>query len=308
MRALQKVVLIIPTLNGGETFQKLLDSLEIQKVDFYRRMVIDSGSSDDTVLLAENFGFEVVSIHPDKFNHGLTRQQGVEMVPEADLVVFLTQDAIFVDELAIRHLVKCFQDETVGAAYGRQLPHRGATPLEAYARLGNYPAESRVKSLADAGELGIKTAFISNSFSAYRCSVLQRVSGFPANTILSEDMYVAAKMILAGWKVAYSAEAKVYHSHNYSLVQEFKRYFDIGVFQSREAWIRESFGQAEGQGFRYVISELTHLWNHHYKFMIPAALVRTVVKYLGYKLGLAEKKIPVGLKRKLSMHSRYWKK
>ena len=277
-------------------------------VNLYRKIVIDSGSSDETVVLAKQFGCEVISIHRDKFNHGLTRQQGVEMVPEADVVVFLTQDAILADEWAVSHLVACFQDATVGVAYGRQLPHRGAKALGAYARLFNYPPESRVKSSADAGELGIKTAFMSNSFAAYRCCALAEVGGFPSSTILGEDMHVAAQMLVADWKVAYSAEAQVYHSHDYSLVQEFKRYFDIGVFQYKEAWIRERFGQAEGQGVRYVVSELKYLWNQHYKAMIPGALVRTVIKYLGYKLGLAEGKIPITIKRYLSMNSRYWNK
>ena len=304
---INKLVLIIPTLNGGEKFQELLASLKEQKMEFHRKIVIDSGSTDDTVMLAQQFGCEVVSIHADAFNHGLTRQQGVEMVSEAGGVVFLTQDVILADELAMSHLVACFQDGAVGAAYGRQLPHWGATPLEEYARLCNYPCGSRSKSLTDAGELGIKTAFMSNSFAAYRCSALAKVGGFPGDTILGEDMYVAAKMILAGWQVAYCAEARVYHSHGYSLVEECKRYFDIGVFHSREAWIRVKFGRAEGQGFHYVISELKHLWKHHHKLMIPGALVRTGFKYLGYKLGLAEEKIPVSIKRCLSMNSRYWK-
>jgi len=301
-------VLIIPTLNGGEKFHEVLKSIAVQKLKLQRKIIIDSQSSDDTVLLAKQFGFEVVSIRRDEFNHGLTRQQGVNMAPETDIVVFLTQDAILADEEAISHLVACFQDATVGAAYGRQLPNKGATPLEAYARLCNYPAQSRIKSLADATELGIKTAFCSNSFGAYRCLALREVGGFPSTTILGEDMVVAAKMILGGWKVAYCAEAQVYHSHGYSRVQECKRYFDTGVFHSREAWLLEKFGQAEGQGFHYVVSELHYLWNHHYKLIIPAALLRTVVKYFGYQLGLAEGKIPLSIKRHLSMNSRYWKK
>ena len=84
----------------------------------------------------------------------------------------------------------------------------------------------------------MKTAFNSNSFAAYRRKALKDVGGFPINTILSEDMYVTAKMLLKNWSVAYCADAKVYHSHNYTIWQEFKRYFDIGVFHAKEAWIR----------------------------------------------------------------------
>ena len=133
------------------------------------------------------------------------------------------------------------------------------------------------------------------------------IGGFPSDTILSEYTYVAAKMLLSGWKIAYCAEAEVYHSHNYSFFQEFKRYFDIGVFQSRESWIQEKFGKAEGEGFRYVISEWKYLWNHHHKSSIPLAFLRTVAKYLGYRFGLVEDMLPISLKRMISMHHRYWK-
>lgn len=60
-------------------------------------------------------------------------------------------------------------------------------------------------------------------------------------------MYFAAKSVLNGYKVAYIAEAMVRHSHNYSLTEEFKRYFDIGVFHADQQWIRNDFGGAGGR-------------------------------------------------------------
>jgi rhamnosyltransferase len=303
-----KVALVIPSLNGGERFRQLLESVSLQNLPLIRKIVIDSGSIDHTVILARHYGFEVVSIPPEEFNHGATRQKVVDMVPEADVVVFLTQDVILADELAISHLMAGLEQDTVGIAYGRQLPHHGATAVETYARLCNYPDESCIKSLADAPRSGIKTVFCSNSFAAYRCSALQQIGGFPQHTILGEDMYVAAKMILAGWSMAYCAQAQAYHSHRYTMAQEFKRYFDIGVFQSRESWIQEQFGQAEGEGFRYVISEWKYLWVHHHKSSIPTSFLHNIAKYLGYRLGFIEAKIPIQLKRMISMHHRYWKK
>lgn len=72
----------------------------------------------------------------------------------------------------------------------------------------------------------------------------------------SEDAYVAARMLLAGYQVRYAASAQVYHSHDYRLLEEFRRYFDIGVFYGREPWIRQAFGDAGGEGKRYVLAEL----------------------------------------------------
>ena len=113
--------------------------------------------------------------------------------------------------------------------------------------------------MADAAELGIKAAFMSNSFAAYRREALMAVGGFPKHVIFAEDMYVAAKMLMAGWKVVYEGSACCRHSHNYTIIEEFRRYFDMGVFHAREPWIRENFGGAGGEGLRYVKSELKYL-------------------------------------------------
>src|SRR5690606_29801174 len=116
-----------------------------------------------------------------------------------------------------------FEDPAVAVAYGRQLPHRDANPIAAHARYFNYGPQSRVVGLDDRARLGIKTVFTSNSFAAYRAVVFNDLGGFPERNILSEDMYLAARAVLAGARIAYVAEACVRHSHNYSPVEEFRR-------------------------------------------------------------------------------------
>lgn len=300
-----RTALIIPTLNAGSIFRLWLQAFEAQSLKPGRLLLIDSSSTDETTALARESNFDVHIISMKDFNHGGTRQLAVELNPDMDIIIFLTQDAILAHPLALENLLACFNDPKVCAVYGRQLPRKDANPIEAHARLFNYPPVRQVKTMADAQRFGIKTAFISNSFAAYRRTALMSVGGFPSNTILCEDTFVAAKMLLAGWKIAYCAEAQVYHSHNYGYIDEFKRYFDLGVFHSREPWIRQSFGQAEGEGKRYVLSELKLLWNEN-PVLIPSAFLRTILKFGGYKLGFAERFLPSWLKRHMSMHPRYW--
>ena len=107
------------------------------------------------------------------------------------------------------------------------------------------------------------------------------------------------------WWVAYAGNVQCRHSHNYSIAEEFERYFDMGVFHAREPWIRQTFGGAGGEGLRYVKSELKFLGLRHW-YLWPSALLRNAVKLLGYKLGQQEAKLPVKLKRRLSMYKRYW--
>lgn len=303
------VACVIPTYNGKDDLERLLDSLKEQTAAF-DLLVVDSSSSDGTTELAEERRAtggvsNLVMIPGSEFNHGGTRQKMVNDFPSYDIYVFLTQDAYLEDVEAIERLITPFKDERVGAVCGRQLPHMNASALAQHARLFNYPVESRLKSLDDAPVLGIKTPFMSNSFSAYRGKALLEVGGFPNHVILSEDMYAAAKMLLAGWKVAYAGDAMCRHSHNYSLKEEFCRYFDQGVFHAREAWIRQSFGGAGGEGLRYVKSELRflgvarlHLW--------PASLLRNALKLIAYKLGQREASLPIWLKKKIGMYKGYW--
>lgn len=295
---------IIPTYNGIKDLDRLLHSLDRQSIDF-DLFVVDSSSTDGTAELARAKGCILEVIPSSKFNHGGTRQLMVDSHPDYDFYVFITQDAYLVDEYSMERILTPFLDEKVGAVCGRQLPHIDANPLAEHARLFNYPSKSRVKSMADVEELGIKVPFISNSFAAYRREALLDAGGFPSHVILSEDMYVAANMLLKGWKIAYAGDACCRHSHNYTLLQEFRRYFDTGVFHAYEPWIREQFGGAGGEGVRYVISELKFLGVCRF-YLWPSSILRNFTKLLAFKLGLWESKLPLWLKKRFSMHKNFW--
>jgi len=168
------------------------------------------------------------------------------------------------------------------------------------------PPESQVRSLEARKTLGIKAAFLSNSFSAYRVKALNAVGGFSTNVIFGEDMLLCARLLLGCWKVVYEAKATVAHSHNYGLAEEFRRCFDIGVLHSRESWLLSEFGSAGGEGLRYVKSE-THYLLKRKPWLLFSAWCRVSLKLIGYRLGLVEKKIPLKLKVMLSMNKGYWR-
>lgn len=281
--------------------------LKRQKGVDFDLYIIDSGSQfSDYEKDLEGLSYRIKKTTPQEFNHGGTREAARLACVSYPILVYMTQDAIPVDEEAIRNLIETFRDSQVAAAYGRQLPHRDATFLAARARAFNYPEGSCKKTMADAKELGIKTVFISDTFAAYRAEALAEIGGFPKNVILSEDMYVAAKLVLAGYANQYCAKAQVYHSHNYTLSEEFWRYFDTGVFQAMEPWIRETFGQAEGEGVRFVLAELKWLLCHK-PLLLPSAVFRDGCKCVGYKMGLHYQKWSLGVRRRCSMMKAYWK-
>ena len=296
---------VVPTFNAAATWSQLASSL-LKSIPACRILIIDSSSTDGTADLARQLGFRVHIIKGSEFNHGATRQLATTLLPEGEILLFLTQDALLVVPSAIQSLMAVFEEKNVAAAFGRQLPRPEATPIEAHARLFNYPNQSSIRTLSSREQLGFKSIFISNSFAAYRREALLDVGGFPDNVIFGEDTITAARLLLAGWKIAYVAEAEVYHSHKYTWTQDFKRYFDIGVLHSRENWLLREFGNTSGEGRRFVRSELSYLWPRYW-WLIPSALIRTGLKLAGYRLGKIEKKLSVGWKRKLSMHRHFWK-
>ena len=300
-----RIQIIIPIYHPDDKLICLLRMIKKQSVQNIPVLLIDSGRGVFYGNEIKGMNLRVQMIDSRDFNHGGTRQWGIESCPETDVYVFLTQDAILADKYSIEKLVTIFENNRVGCAYGRQIPHQGAGVFASIARAFNYPEESHIYDLEDRKRHGIKTAFISNSFAAYRKEAIEEVHGFPKNTILSEDMCVAAKMLLCKWEVAYVANAVVYHSHDYTVIQEFKRYFDIGVFHARESWIQREFGKAEGEGRRFIMSELSYILKHC-PYLILEMLVRDFMKFLGYQLGMKEALLKNTWKRKLSMFSRYW--
>src|SRR5690554_1512575 len=119
-----KVNVYIPTLNAGKIWEELVKKLTEQTYRISRVIIIDSGSQDGTLDNIKE-DFELINLDKKDFDHGGTRKMAIEKYPDADIYLFLTQDAIPANELAIENMVKAFEHHPkLGMAYGRQLPHK----------------------------------------------------------------------------------------------------------------------------------------------------------------------------------------
>ena len=302
------ISVIIPTLNGGKVFRQLLERLSSQTVPITELLIIDSSSDDETGLVAKEFGAELISISRQEFDHGATRSQGAKRA-KGELLLFLTQDALPVDDHLIEHLIEPFlSDHSIAISYGRQLPNSDATLAATALRNFNYPDKSVIREFSDRVTLGLKTAFVSNSCAVYRRSSLEEVGFFPDSLIFGEDTCTAGKILQKNSKIAYVAEATVYHSHNYTLAQDFRRSFDIGVLHKSEKWLPETFGRAEGEGLKYIKYELSMIINQKKIYLLPLFFCRNLTKFIGYKLGSKYDVLPQWLVPRLSMNRNWWSK
>jgi rhamnosyltransferase len=267
--------------------------------------VIDSASDDDTPHIAQKVGVELLEIQRADFNHAATRNLALNY--EADFYLFMTQDAIPYDDKLIENLLKAFDDPDVVVSYARQIPHADADLIEKFARETNYPDVSVVKSKESLPSMGIKTFFCSNSCAMYRASYFKEVGGFEEGLIMNEDMAFAARAILDGKKVAYVAEAKVWHSHAYGAGDIFQRYFDIGIFFKRNRWIVKAvnrYASTESTGAKQVKKELAYLARSA-PWLLPKSILFSSLKYIAFKMGMQYEQLPKSIVKKFSLHKNF---
>lgn len=269
-------IIIIPTYNGEKQgLEDLLISIKNQSMSPEKICIIDSSSTDRSVEICKKYGCDITIINKKDFNHGLTRQMAVDNNKNYDYAIFMTQDILLYDENTCATLLSSFEIDDVSAAYGRQLVNDNSSFIEKISRHFNYGETSILKSKEDISKYGISTAFCSDSFAAYKISDILSIGGFP-KTDFAEDMLIAAKLILQGKKIYYNAEAKVVHSHPYSIKAEYARGKAIGKMHRENKWLIDTFGKAENKG-QELLKTLTPFKKILYIF-------QALPKYIGYKI------------------------
>ena len=309
----KKVDVVIPTYKPGKKFSRLLKMLQRQTWPVGKIIVMNTEKSFWNEHGFEGIkNLEVHHLTKEEFDHGETRNRGMRF-SRADIVVFMTDDAVPADEHLIEALVKAFEQrgpegEAVIMAYARQLPDKDCPLAERYTRSFNYPEESCVKTRADLEQMGIKTFFASNVCCAYDREKFWFQGGFIRRTIFNEDMIFAGKALLQDdYAVAYAAGARVIHSHNYNCRQQFHRNFDLAVSQADHP---ELFGcvRSESEGIRLVKSTARFLIRRGKPWLVPGLVVKSGFKFLGYRAGKCYRLLPKWLILKLTMNREYWKK
>lgn len=266
------------------------------------------GKAEDLLqeILFEYPLVKITQVMEDEFDHGGTRDMAMKMCT-SDYVLMMTQDAVPKNKKLIENLLRA-QGEKISVVYAKQEPEKDCRVIERYTRSFNYPDESS-SGLETAARTnnGIKSIFCSDVCAMYDRKAYGEVGGFPGRVIFNEDEIFAAKSLKAGYDVIYQADAVVIHSHNYSGVQYFKRYFDLGVSHADFKYI---FGEyhAEDEGIRLVKQTAEYLISRQRYFDLPVLLYHSGMKYLGMKLGRMYRKLPEELVLKCTSNKFYWKK
>jgi rhamnosyltransferase len=295
------ISILIPVRNGGAQLGRCLDAIAGQRIDEdFEVLVIDSGSTDDTIAVAQARGARVHSVPAEDFHHGATRNVAVELA-RGDVVVWTTHDAYPEEDRWLDLLTSPLRAREPGLAgvYGRQLAHHDATPPERYFLDFLYGPQSRLQRAASVEELTMDTTLFSNANSAMPRELLQRLP-FAEDVLIAEDQDWSRRVLLEGLAIRYQAGAAVRHSHAYTLFTGFRRFFESGVAGDRTfmAAGAPARGVLRRKAIGYATGELRWLVRTGNARWIPYACVYEAAKFAGLQLGARHERLPLWLKRR----------
>ncbi len=295
------VSILLLTKNGCPDVEQLLPAVFAQKFSgTFEVIAVDSGSTDGTMALLRRFPVRLTRIHSAEFHHARTRNLAATFAA-GRFLVFLSQDAIPATDHWLQSLVSNFDDATVGAVYGRQVPKPGSSLERQDALETVYGDKKLIKDPSARDGMGYRFYHFSDANAAIR-RVVWEANGFPENLKVFEDLGMAKNILDRGWKIIYEPSAPVFHSHTHSTVGLFKRYFDIGyTLKLLKIWdapgTRDSMLRDAWNLLRRKLQRFGHSTTGK---SASRAFRQDIAKSVGLFLGLNEGHLPLVLKRRFS--------
>lgn len=233
---------VIRTLNEAQHIGECLETLARQRPGFdLDVLVVDSGSTDRTVEIARTHGARIHEIPPEDFDYSMAINMGIERV-RGELILILSAHAIPVDDAWVAAMIAPFEDERVAGVASRQVPWPDAPVREVLRLAREFPDAGRVYEPGWQGPV-----LFSNAASCVRRSVwVEEPFTLPA----AEDLEWAERVVLAGWKVAYTASSAVQHSHDESPRAQAQRMIDINRIDDEGRTVRKTVREAAGILYR----------------------------------------------------------
>lgn len=243
--------IVIPVKNGEAWLETCLHKIMKQTlISQAEIIVLDSGSTDRSLEIIQQFDIKLHTVNPDEFNHGLTRNYGAS-VSNGKYVVMTVQDAIPADNEWLQKLLDGFDNENVAGVCGQQVvPHdKDKNPVDWFRPI-NPPGKKKYhfNTAEEFDRLSpdekVSICRWDDVTACYRRDILLKV---PFQDVsFAEDAVWAKDALRAGYSIVYNTAARVYHYHHEEVDFAFRRtlavlYFKYKFFGHIPASVKLSF-------------------------------------------------------------------
>lgn len=284
--------IIILTKNAGGEFEKTLKMIFNQKHADFEVVIIDSGSTDNTLDIARRFETEIHEIKPEEFHHSKTRNLGAEL-SSGDYLVYLTQDATPVNDKWLKNLIAPLKNEEGDVVYGRQVAYENAKPMDRFFYSYFYPTKKLLlteREIEDPKIFYLENIFVSDVNAGMERKCWSKVR-FDKDIFFAEDKDFTLRALRNGYKVLYEPTAVVAHSHDYSLASLFRRRFKDGIGFSTITSLSSSNKLTNNtddfimRGLKYWTKEAHFLLTKGYIAWLPYAILYDIVYLVAFEMG-----------------------
>ena len=244
---MSQISVVVRTLNESRFLDQLLDGIASQSMKADEILVVDSGSTDETVSIATSRGCRVFEIEPKRFTYGRSLNLGFAEA-KGDIVVVVSAHVYPVHTDFLQQLTSPFQHEDVAMVYGRQVGDDSSKFSEKLLLEGWFPGES---------EPWQTYPFANNANSAVRRVAWEQFK-FDESLPALEDIEFAKRAQSRGWRVAYAPNAEVVHVHE-EVWTQVKRRYQREASALAQIFPSVKFGVARGATFflRNLFTDLT---------------------------------------------------
>ena len=276
-----RISIILPIYNGEKYLKKLVEKIRDQEGNYEIELIaLVSKSFDKSLEEAQKLFDKIIEVN--KFNHARTRHEGA-MRASGDILVFITQDILPYDNQWLKNLINPLNKKVI-AAFSRQIAYEKHSNIEKIIREFNYPNKDRICNKGMKEENGRKNIFYSDASSAIIKDKFFELGGYDFQVPTSEDVYLANKIVESGYSFIYASQSRIWHSHQLSLKETYKRYRDIGKFE-RMYGNEIDFSKTQNEGNKVLIcliKELLKRKNIKELIYLPFDMG---ARWIGYKYG-----------------------
>ena len=272
-----QISVIIRCKNESKSIAKCIEAILNQRVNAqFEIIIIDSGSTDDTVKIAQKYNVTIYSIPSSQFQFGSSINLGIELA-QTEYCVFVSAHAIPANSKWLSSLVKPMQeDKNIAGTFGRQLYHINSDFIQKRCIDETFGKKQKLYTVSSGSfKQNLKNISFSNASSCVRRDIALKIKF--SDVIASEDREWAYRVMKKGYKILYVSDSLIYHVHNETPDQWYKRIYINSLALHQFAGIKINWVEMAPLAFWKIFKDMKYCKDNN--LSVDNTVIKKSIKY-----------------------------